>query len=343
MKFIILMATQYNSIIRLKKIDECLRTKTKVYDLPKLIDTISNELASQGKKVKVSERTVYDDLKFLKDEYGPFAAPIVRTNEKGYHYKEDGYSIFNPYINGDNTKVLQSSMAALRQVSNMKGFDELKNILFRIEANYHFDKNKLTDPIVYLEEGLNIAAQEHIKPLKECIKKEKTILITYQPFDKDPYSRIISPYFLKEYNNRWFLFGHQHAVNKGDYSGITNVPLDRIKSMKASFKDYIDKEELDVKTYFDHVIGVTVSESEIEHIEFKVYGNRRHYVQTKKIHKSQTTLEMNNDFGVFTIAVKPNRELYSHLLEFGGDLEVVKPKEVRKEMKKHIQRLASRY
>jgi hypothetical protein len=70
------MATQYNSIIRLKKIDECLRNRSRVYNLPDLITAISNELESHDKKIKFSDRTIYDDLKFLKDEYGPFAAPI---------------------------------------------------------------------------------------------------------------------------------------------------------------------------------------------------------------------------------------------------------------------------
>ena len=60
------MATQYNSIIRLKKIDECLRNRNKKYGLSELIEAIGSELKKQGKQVKVSERTVYDDLKFLK-------------------------------------------------------------------------------------------------------------------------------------------------------------------------------------------------------------------------------------------------------------------------------------
>lgn len=337
------MATEYNSIIRLKKIDECLRNKNKVYNLQDLKTAIRESLERYDKKIALSDRTLYDDLKFLKNEFGPFEAPIVRSNDKGYYYKDAGYSIFNPNVDEDNSKVLQSSITALRQVSNMKGFEELKNILFRIEASYNFDEDELNDPIVYIEEGLNISAQNLIESLKKYIQNKESISIVYKPFDKESYSRTISPYFLKEYNNRWFLFGYQHGKNESDYSGMTNVPLDRITSIKTSFKEYETNKEYDFKSYFDNVIGVTVSGDDKVNIVFKVYGSRRHYITTKKVHKSQTTLEMNDQYGLFSISVIPNRELYSHFLGFSGDLEVVKPKIIRENMKDHVEHMMSRY
>lgn len=337
------MATQYNSIIRLKKIDECLRNRSKVYKLPDLITAISNELESQDKKIKVSDRTLYDDLKFLKDEYGPFKAPITRTNEKGYFYEESGFSIFNPMQDQDTTEKIKSSLSALRQVANMSGYEDLKDTVLRMEASYNFDDVQRINPIVHLEEGLNIAAQKHIEPLKAHIQKEEVISVTYEPFDKAEYARIVSPYFLKEYNNRWFLFGHQHAITKDGYEGITNVSLDRITGINKSLRDYVTRGDLNIKEYLSNVIGVTVPKKEAQTIHFKVYGGRRHYVATKKIHESQRTVEMNDKYGLFSISVIPNNELYSHLLGFGGDLEVVSPFGVREEMKEKVAVLCARY
>ena len=78
-------------------------------------------------------------------------------------------------------------------------------------------------------------------------------------------------------------------------------------------------------------------------ITFKVHGGRRHYVDTKKIHHSQKTKNMISEFGMFTIDLIPNRELYSHLLSFGGDLEIISPKVVRDKMKEHAENLTIRY
>ena len=337
------MATQYNSIIRIKKIDECLRNKSKVYDLPTLIEAISHELNTYGKQVKVSERTVYDDLKFLKDGYGPFAAPIVRTNEKGYHYKDGSYSIFNTALDDSSIEKIQASLSALRQVANMPGYEDLKDTVYRLEASYNFDDTQRVDPIVHLEEGLNIAAQKHIEPLKAHIHSRQVVTVTYEPFDKPAYARIISPYFLKEYNNRWFLFGHQHLINGDGYEGLTNMSLDRITDIQQSLQQYVPKGDLNIKSHLSHVIGVSVPDGQPLSIRFRVYGARRHYVATKKVHKSQQTIEMLEDYGLFSITVIPNRELYSHLLGFGGDLEVLSPETVRKSMKEKVNTLHSRY
>ena len=315
------MVTQYNSVIRITKIDECLRSKQKVYGLPELKAVIREHLDSYDKKISVSDRTIYNDLKFLKDEFGPFGAPIARTNDKGYHYTEASFSIFNPLRDKSNVKKIQSSLSALRQVAKMKGFEDLRDIVTRIEASYNFDQEQPIQPIVYLEEGLNIAAQKQIEPLKDSIKKKQTLSITYQPFDKAPYARIVSPYFIKEYNNRWFLFGHQHPIKIGDYEGITNIPLDRIIDLKPSFKVFVEHKDLDIKNYLKDVVGVSVPNQEVLTIRFKVYGNRRHYVKTKKIHHSQMTIKMSATFGLFSLSVIPNNELYSKLLSFGGDLE----------------------
>lgn len=323
--------------------DECLRNKAKIYHLPEMIDAISAELQKYGKQVKVSERTVYDDLKFLKEAYGPFEAPIIKTKDKGYHYTEGSYSIFNPMQDKDNLKKIQSSLSVLRQVAKMKGFEDLRDIVTRIEASYNYDQELPIDPIVYLEEGLNIAAQKQIEPLKNYIKEKKAVSITYKPFDKAAYARIVSPYFIKEYNNRWFLFGHQHAIQSKDYIGITNISLDRIINIKPSLKPYESKGNLDIKNYLHDVVGVSVPNQNKVTIHFKVHGSRRHYVDTKKIHRSQKTLKMSADIGLFSISVIPNNELYAKFLSFGGDLEVINPVEIRNRMKEKVEILYKRY
>ena len=337
------MATQYNSIIRLKKIDECLRNQNKVYNLTNLIDAISVALEKYDKKIKVSERTVYDDLKFLKDEFGPFAAPVARTIDKGYHYTDAGFSIFNPTLNKDTLEKVKSSLSALKQVSRLSGFEDLKEVVLRMEANYNFDEELRIEPIVYLEESLNIKALNFIEPLKAHIQNEEVISVTYEPFDKPAYARIVSPYFLKEYNNRWFLFGHQHLINKTGYEGITNMSLDRINGIKLSLREYVAKGDLDIKDYLSNVIGVSVSDAKPLLIKFRVYGGRRHYVDTKKLHTTQETVELNDKYGEFSIKVIPNNEMYSLLLSYGKDLEVTSPANIRNRMKDKAFEMLKRY
>lgn len=338
------MATQYNSIIRLQTIDQCLRDKRKVYHLTGLIDRIAKRLRQYDKEVKVSERTVYDDLKFLKDTDGPFAAPIARNKDSGYHYTDPTYSIFQSQDDLGSVERLQAGIIALRQVSRLKGFEELKAILFRLEANYMIDQDAVVAPIVYLEEGLNLEGQSKIEEVKQYILDRVVMSISYQPFDREPSNRLVSPYFLKEYNNRWFLFGYQHAIHEGEYEGITNLALDRIVTIKASTLDYQTNDELiDPKEHFRQVIGVSVPDDDEEDITYRVYGRRRHYVATKKLHPSQRQVDSGDDYTTFRLSVIPNNELYSKLLSYGADLEVLEPQSVRETMKDLVVSMATRY
>jgi predicted DNA-binding transcriptional regulator YafY len=100
---------------------------------------------------------------------------------------------------------------------------------------------------------------------------------------------------------------------------------------------------MDVQNHFKDVIGVTIPVDDVCQVKFKVYGNRRHYVATKKIHKSQVTLSMSDDHALFSIHVKPNNEMYSLFLGFGGDLEVMEPENVREVMKELIKKMVARY
>ena len=64
----------------------------------------------------------------------------------------------------------------------------------------------------------------------DAIICKQALKITYQPFNKPDKTEIIfSPYLLKEFRNRWFVFG---KIN--EYSTITVLGLDRIKKIGNS-------------------------------------------------------------------------------------------------------------
>lgn len=336
------MATQYNSIIRLLTIDDCIRSK-QYYDLPSLITAISKKLAQYDKAIKVSPRTVYDDLRFLKDSDGPFAAPITKTRERGYHYTDQTYGIFQSRDDLGSVEQLQAGITALRQVSRMQGFEELRPILFRLEANYTIDSNEVVAPIVYLEQGLNLEGQSKIEEVKTYILDRVAMSITYQPFDREATNRVVSPYFIKEYNNRWFLFGYEHTLKPDAYSGTTTVALDRIVNIKASTLAYHADEDIDPRKHFEDIVGVTVPNKEVEEVTFVVSGTRRHYVATKKLHPSQRVVSQTDNTITFRLSVIPNRDLYSKLLSFGSDLEVIEPEELRQHMQTQVIAMATLY
>lgn len=82
--------------------------------------------------------------------------------------------------------------------------------------------------IVGFESSIYNKGMEHFTPLFDAIRKKTTVEITYQSFRMpEPQTVTVHPYYLKQYNNRWFLF-----CSTGDYTNISNYPLDRIHSVR---------------------------------------------------------------------------------------------------------------
>ena len=120
-------------------------------------------------------------------------------------------------------------------------------------------------------------------PLFNAIRKKTTVELRYQSFRMaDPQTLIVHPYYLKQYNNRWFLF-----CCNGDHTNLSNYPLDRILSVKLAHVPYRET-GIDFDDYFADVLGVTKREGlQAEKVLLRFPKNEYPYVATKPWHGSQ--------------------------------------------------------
>ena len=79
---------------------------------------------------------------------------------------------------------------------------------------------------------------EFLPFLYECIKNKNVLSVQYKPFEDELQEFTFHPHLLKEYNGRWFLFGH--AEGQTPEFGY-NLALDRIakRPNKLSIRTYI--------------------------------------------------------------------------------------------------------
>ena len=306
------MSTNRHALIRYRVIDECLRRKEGTYHSKDLIEACSEAISiHEGQSKEVKRRTFFNDLKFMKDDQSGFNAPIAYDKIDGYYYTINNFSIFNIAIKRTDLEVLRHVLTDLKRISGKSAFKDLETVIIRLEETYNITPSRNTKPVVQFEHSTNIEGQKHVTVLKGYIMDKQPLQIMYEPFDSKPYLRNICPYLLKEYNNRWFLIGHEYDA---DWS-ITTLGLDRIKKIDKSIRPYYEHLSFDSDTYLKDVVGVSIHEEAIKTtVTFKAYDRTRHYVDTKPIHNSQKCIEMTDDFGIFTVEVIPNIELQARLL-----------------------------
>jgi predicted DNA-binding transcriptional regulator YafY len=165
---------------------------------------------------------------------------------------------------------------------------------------------------------------EHLGPLYNAIRFKKILLITYQPFESQAaFDITLHPYYLKEYNGRWFLFGYNPEKDKADW----NLPIDRMQTVKEIRGKYRKNEDIDWQEYFEDMVGVTrVTGRQPETIRLNFYGLTGKYIESKPLHGSQKHKWIDDATLEVTLQVIINYELERLIISYGETVKVHQPK-----------------
>lgn len=319
------MATNKNARLRYEALDKCLSNFSRKYyieDLQKACcDYLTKELSID---TSVSKRQVYADLKEM--ELSPsMQAPIVAYQDgqrKYYRYSQEGFSIVD--LTDDELMGLEATVNMLASFRGMPQFDWMTDIIRKLKKKYKVSENQRT--ILSFDSNVDLRGIDRFKELFNYIIHEQPIKVTYEPFGKTSFEAEIHPYYLKQYNNRWFILGFNP-----EYKDISVFALDRIKNIDSLSVDFIPDTLIeDPLDYFFDVIGTTIpNNGKVEEVVLKFSPKRFQYVSAKPIHHTQKTDDLNQ---IVTIKVIPNKELEAIILGFGKDVEVLEPEHLRTEI-----------
>lgn len=308
-------------------LDECLRNSYAKYTVSSLLKKLNEELEEKG-LYHIGRTQFHKDLNYLEYDLG---APIIREQDgqsKTIRYEDPNFSIRNQTLDKGLLMDIRNSLATLLQFKGLHNLEELEELLPKLEKE--FDLDTQTKQIIAFEENPFLKGLEFLNPLISYIKNESQLIVNYQNFrTSKPIEFDLSPYFLKRYNQRWFLFGQV----KG-FDSLTNLALDRIESIDFSNSEFKPNTQYDWDEYFDDMIGVSrPPNSVLTKIQLKFTSEQAPYIKTKPIHGSQKVISENDDFLVVQIEVIPNYELESLILGFGSDCEIISPSEFKERIR----------
>ena len=327
------MATNKHASIRYQVLDECLRKKSEVNTQKNLRGFCCTAIAEQDPKyesAEVSLRTFRNDIAYIKGLAEKHNVEVIsQLGSEGYYYyySSPDFSIYKNELTDSEVGQLKCAMQLLSRFKGLPEYDSIANLGAKLEQKYGLVSGGQT----YVEyEHVESTGEEMMAELCDCIIKQQPIKITYMPYGKPEKVWILHPYLLKEYNNRWFLFGYNETEGK-----ISNVSLDRIcPEYECLPKAFIPNSFQDFSTFFDNVVGVTVNDDDPTEITLRASEARYPYIESKPIHASQKLKDASER--IFSIKVIPNRELDSLILSFGRDLEVIFPDWYRNHIKQIV-------
>lgn len=321
------MATNKHAQKRYQILDKCFRDVDHYYTIENLLDEVNYEL-SRSLGTHVSLRQLRYDINEMRSS-DMFNAPIVteRIGSKGdfhyyYRYSDPDFSIYKNDLSDQEMDMLRSAIDMLGRYRGMPSTAWLEEVVSNLEYRFGIVPN--SENVVSFSQNENLQGLEFLAQVIEATAHHKPLKVLYRAFSGREIDTVIHPYHVKQYNNRWFLFGQIEGKER-----LTNFALDRIVTLTdAPGVKFIKNEKYDFEHYFDDIIGVTFNEKETkQHIRLKFSEGRYPYVKSKPIHHSQRVED--EEQRIVSIDVIPNRELTQQLFSFGSDVEVLAPEHYR--------------
>ena len=326
---------------RYKTIDKLLRNSFSPVHI-NTIWTSCNHANSEAGYRTVQKRIILKDIQDLREGIMGVEAPIMDDGRGNYYYDKNvniNFSLFEIPINNKDFMVLEESLRIVRQFIGGDDILQFEESLNNFLKSINRESTLSQSPNIVIEESTNASGKEKIQILFEKITEKKSIMLSYKPFGGNMIHHAVSPYFLKEYNGRWFLFAYNDKYNR-----ISNYGLDRIYDVKESLVPFNHENIINPKEYLKNIVGVTLpDDGELKEIVIRVRGNKKHYILTKPLHQSQQIKSENEEFIDISFKLIPNYEFFHKILSLGVGIEIVKPKEERIKIKNILTDILRQY
>jgi len=340
------MSIDRNKLRRYRVYDRCFSDFRVKYTRSRLLAAV-NEALLRADLTPVSASTVNHDISengnFVSDmcpdvevvAYKDIHAGADKVESTYYRYARKGYSIWKVDLDEEQLSKLQTSLVMLRHFRGLPDMDWVDDLLENLGNRYQLNLVD-SDPIVELDQNADLSGiAEFFSPILNAIAGHQALSVNYKKAFVNEVQDTIHPYYLKEYNTRWFLLAWSDQNNT-----LSTFAIDRLTKVEPSTVVYRKNTDIDFESFFDDIIGVTHTDAEEQLIRLRFTPNRYPYVMTKPLHWSQHNYDESREI---TIQVIPNRELESLLLSFGPDVEILEPASLREQMKEKIAKMMTLY
>lgn len=327
------MPINKNAQFRYQILDRCFSDFYHKYDFATLLEKVNDHLEDvEGGDSLIGIRQLRGDInairKMLPTGISLLAKPYY-DKKCYYQYSERDFSIFQNELSLDEVQKLRSTIDMLNRYRGIPNNTWLEEVISNLEFRFGIKSN--SENVVSFEQNEQLKGLEYLSEVIDAAINHTPLLIDYKTYKGKELTSTFHPYHVKQYNNRWFLFGYEEETRK-----IANKALDRIQRISLANIPFKPNTTIDFTLFFNDVVGVSIPDDDVEKetIILRFTQTRFPYVTSKPIHKTQTTV--NEKECTISLNVKPTRELEQQILSYGSDVEVLFPEAFRIQIAKKI-------
>jgi proteasome accessory factor B len=257
---------------------------------------------------------------------------------------------------GFSKRTLQRDLKEIRNVFGIdieysktnKGYyisqSETENMNFQrmIEAFDMFNSLNLAQdltPFIHLEKR-RPQGTENLYGLLHAIKNKLKIKFTYQKFWEEEVSqRLVEPYALKEFKNRWYILAKDSKDNN-----IKSFALDRLTNLEITTQHYQYPDNYSIEQNYRYCFGIiSPNGSDPQDIILSFDPFQGKYIKTLPLHETQEVLVDNDQETRIKLKLCLTHDLFMELLSFGDNMKVIEPKKLSDEIKEAHKKAYNQY
>ncbi len=293
------------SIYRYNLIIKKLRNQPATFN--EIDDYLTLESELQSYKFNVSKRTFLRDLEDIRSIY---------NIDIQYDFSRKVYSINKDQQLEVNERILEA----------FDTFNAL-NISDRLSDYIHFEKRR--------PQGT-----ENLYGLLYAIKNKLQISFTYQKYWENRLTqRVVEPYVLKEFRNRWYLLALDLKDDK-----VKSFALDRLTHLEITKKQFTFPQDFDVIEHYRYCFGIIGSnDKEPQEVILTFNPFQGNYIKSLPLHESQKVVIDNDSELRIKLEIFITLDFIMELLSFGENVKVVKPDSLINNMKAVYRKALSQY
>lgn len=343
------MSNSKHAHYRYNILDKCFRRREKPLSFQELLEEVNSEIAEVYPGEGISIRSLRSDIALFRDSEKGFGAPLPVQKDMGqevYCYSDPNFSIAQKNLLPYEQYLIDAAQQLLERYDGHPKYDKLSEALVLFQEEEGATSIPDYAKILFYDKNEAYEGLSHLKPIFLAIKNKNVLKITFQGFaDTKPQEFIFHPYVLKQYNQRWFVFGYNETTHINQWS----IPLDeRLKYFENIEEAELRKDDTNWTSFFNEMVGVrkqsmTQEKPIAERVVLRFSPQRLQYFKTKPIHPywDEFTEEGKEDQIFFETVI--NLELIQQILSYGKDVEVLEPDGLKLIMKEYTERMSEFY
>ena len=174
------------------------------------------------------------------------------------------------------------------------------------------------------------AGEQYLNTIIRAIHTNHRLHIGYRKFETEGYEKVVSPFALKLFHQRWYLLARTEEQQMRIYA------LDRMTMVELTDEPFEMPADFSPQEYFAEYYGVLTDNTPMAHVVLRAHNKTPNYLRTLPLHHSQREIACTEHYADFSLDIRPTADFLGQLLSHGNGIEVLQPLELREKMRQMI-------